>query len=207
MPIKKITTRKVTPKKDALKKLTVPALRAKAKRAGIKLSKTDGSPKTKAQLILALDKMPTPRKKETTRKPSLGRKPASTKQTGTTNFRRDAQRQAEPPGKRLSKNEHVYYERRKNRSDITQSGQYPLMDKQYGEEFMFTVGITYAKFLQALKDWYKTTDRDITEKLLDVPEILRTANGLRQDLQAAIKVLNRYDAGIEDDDFDPYEDD
>lgn len=110
MALKKTTTRKATPKKDALKKLTVPALRAKAKRAGIKLSKTDGSQKTKSQLVLALDKVPTPRKTTTRRKPATG-------QTGTSNKRFDKLKQALPPGKRRSKTGRVYYERRANRSD------------------------------------------------------------------------------------------
>jgi hypothetical protein len=111
MAVKKTTTRKATPKKDALKKLTVPALREKAKRAGIKLSKTDGSQKTKAQLVLALDKVPTPKKKTTTR-----RKPA-TGQTGASNKLFDKRKQALAPGKRVSKTGRTYYERRANRSD------------------------------------------------------------------------------------------
>jgi hypothetical protein len=116
MPVKK-TTKVAATKKDALKKLTVPTLRAKAKRAGIKLSKTDGSQKTKAQLVLALDKVPTPKKKVATRKPGPGRKPASTTQVGTSNTRRDKLKQALAPGKRVSKTGRTYYERRANRSD------------------------------------------------------------------------------------------
>jgi hypothetical protein len=118
MAVKKTTTRKATPKKavatkkDALKKLTVPNLREKAKRAGIKLSKTDGSQKTKAQLVLALDKVPTPRKKATTR-----RKPA-TGQTGTSNKRFDMLKRALKPGRRISKTGRPYTERRANRSDV-----------------------------------------------------------------------------------------
>ena len=127
MPIKKTTPKAAATKKDALKKLTVPTLRAKAKRAGIKLSKTDGSQKTKAQLVLALDKVPAPKKKPATRKPGPGRKPASTTQVGRSDYRRDAVRPALPPGKRVSKNGRVYYERRANRSDYKQTSGRPLM--------------------------------------------------------------------------------
>jgi hypothetical protein len=39
-------------------------------------------------------------------------------QTGETTIKRDRTRKALPPGKRLSKSGKVYYEYRKNRSDI-----------------------------------------------------------------------------------------
>lgn len=44
-------------------------------------------------------------------------KKASTRQTGGSNTKRDKQRRAKPPGKRISESGNVYYERRKNRSD------------------------------------------------------------------------------------------
>ena len=44
-------------------------------------------------------------------------KKASTRQTGGSNTKRDKQRRAKPPGKRVSQTGNVYYERRKNRSD------------------------------------------------------------------------------------------
>lgn len=147
MPIKKTTTKAAATKKDALKKLTVPALRAKAKRAGIRLSKTDGSQKTKAQLVLALDKVPAPKKKATTRKTSLARKPASTKMTGRSNYARDAVRPALPPGKRVSAKGRVYYERRENRSDYKQTGGRPLLgDKtpnMYIDELVYFLWTDY----------------------------------------------------------------
>ncbi len=42
---------------------------------------------------------------------------ASTRQTGSSNTKRDKQRRAKPPGKRKSASGRVNYERRKNRSD------------------------------------------------------------------------------------------
>ena len=38
-------------------------------------------------------------------------------QVGKTDRKRDMKRKAMPPGKRISKNGKIYYERRKNRSD------------------------------------------------------------------------------------------
>lgn len=48
-------------------------------------------------------------------------KKASTRQTGGSNLKRDKQRRAKPPGKRVSQTGSVYYERRKNRSDRPKS--------------------------------------------------------------------------------------
>lgn len=49
---------------------------------------------------------------------SIGKvKKSSSRQTGTSNKRSDAQRKSKPPGKRKSKSGKVYYERRKNRTD------------------------------------------------------------------------------------------
>lgn len=42
----------------------------------------------------------------------------STHRTGKTNVKRDIKRQALAPGKRISKAGNVYYESRRNRSDI-----------------------------------------------------------------------------------------
>ncbi len=39
-------------------------------------------------------------------------------QTGTSNIKRDKVRKAMPPGKRRSKSGKIYYEARKNRSDL-----------------------------------------------------------------------------------------
>ncbi len=43
------------------------------------------------------------------------------KQVGTSNTFRDSRRVALPPGKRVSKSGKIYYESRKNRSDLTGS--------------------------------------------------------------------------------------
>lgn len=46
----------------------------------------------------------------------------SSHQTGTSNKKRDKKRDALPAGKRISKTGKVYYEYRKNRSDVGISG-------------------------------------------------------------------------------------
>ena len=210
MALKKTTTRKVTPKKDALKKLTVPALRAKAKRAGIKLSKTDGSQKTKAQLVLALDKVPTPRKKTTTRRKSvtstLGA-PLRPLQTGASNKFRDIKKEAMKPGKRTSKTGRIYYERRANRSDVSQFLDNNKFTYDTAGEFNVEVGVPFLKFYRALVMWYSASDKSITDKLVDVPELIKYVEGIKIDMEALTKVLKRFDAGIYDDDFDPYKND
>lgn len=43
---------------------------------------------------------------------------ATEHQTGKTNVKRDKARKALPPGKRISKTGKIYYEGRKNRSDL-----------------------------------------------------------------------------------------
>ena len=42
-------------------------------------------------------------------------------QTGTSNIKRDKVRKAMPPGKRMSRTGKIYFEYRKNRSDLTGS--------------------------------------------------------------------------------------
>jgi hypothetical protein len=54
-----------------------------------------------------------------TRKPKVIDK--SEHQTGKTNIKRDEVRKALPSGKRISKSGNIYYENRKNRSDLTGS--------------------------------------------------------------------------------------
>lgn len=58
---------------------------------------------------------------------------ASTRQTGSSNIKRDKQRKAKPPGKRKSASGRVYYERRKNRSDKpnTMAGAKALLKDYY----------------------------------------------------------------------------
>ncbi len=52
----------------------------------------------------------------TRRKPRVLKKAAH--QTGTSDLRRDRLYKALPPGKRISRTGHIYYEYRKNRSDL-----------------------------------------------------------------------------------------
>jgi len=75
--------------------MTVPELKRKAKQAGVRVTKKNGSPKKKAELIKDI-----------------------TRQTGTSNTRADRMRKAKPPRKRRSAAGNVYYEYRKNRSDV-----------------------------------------------------------------------------------------
>ena len=75
--------------------MTVPELKAKAKRAGIRVTKKNGTPKKKAELVKDISR-----------------------QTGTSNTRADQMRKAKPPGKRKSASGRTYYEYRKNRSDV-----------------------------------------------------------------------------------------
>lgn len=48
----------------------------------------------------------------------MGKSKKTYKQRGKTNLRKDLQRKAKPPGKRVSKNGNVYYEYRANRTDV-----------------------------------------------------------------------------------------
>jgi hypothetical protein len=66
-------------------------------------------------------KKATPKKKTGQRRlGQYGRKvlKASTRQTGTSHTKRDSARKAMQPGKRRSASGRVYYENRKNRSDL-----------------------------------------------------------------------------------------
>ena len=49
---------------------------------------------------------------------SLQKSLSVTPQVGSTNIKRDFARSALPPGKRISKTGNIYYETRKNRSDL-----------------------------------------------------------------------------------------
>jgi hypothetical protein len=55
--------------------------------------------------------------------------------------------------------------------------------------------------------WYSASDKSITDKLVDVPELIKYVEGIKIDMEALTKVLKRFDAGIYDDDFDPYKND
>jgi hypothetical protein len=110
------------PKKEKLAALKVEQLKPKAKRLGVKLTNPSGNAKTKAQLITAIikaeDKKPVA-KKPAAKKPAAKRsavKKGLAPVVGASK-RRDAKRQALPPGRRVSKTGRVYYERRSNRAD------------------------------------------------------------------------------------------
>jgi hypothetical protein len=110
------------PKKEKLAALKVEQLKPKAKRLGVKLTNPSGNAKTKAQLITAIikaeDKKPVA-KKPAAKKPAAKRsavKKGLAPVVGASK-RRDAKRQALPPGRRVSKGGKVYYERRSNRAD------------------------------------------------------------------------------------------
>lgn len=113
------------PKKEKLAALTVEQLKPKAKRLGVKLTNPSGNAKTKAQLITAIIKAED--KKPAAKKPAA-KKPAAKRRAVKKGLapvvgaskRRDAKRQALPPGRRVSKGGKVYYERRSNRADAKQ---------------------------------------------------------------------------------------
>jgi len=108
------------PKKEKLAALKVEQLKPKAKRLGVKLTNPSGNAKTKAQLITAIIKAED--KKPAAKKPAAKRsavKKGLAPVVGASK-RRDAKRQALPPGRRVSKGGKVYYERRSNRADAGQ---------------------------------------------------------------------------------------
>lgn len=108
------------PKKEKLALLRVEQLKPKAKRLGVKLTNPSGNAKTKAQLINAIVKAE--EKKPAAKKPAAKRravKKALAPVVGASK-RRDKERQALPPGRRVSKKGKVYNERRANRADIKQ---------------------------------------------------------------------------------------
>ena len=113
------------PKKEKLAALTVEQLKPKAKRLGVKLTNPSGNAKTKSQLITGIIKAED--KKPAAKKPAA-KKPAAKRRAVKKGLapvvgaskRRDAKRQALPPGRRVSKGGKVYYERRGNRADAAQ---------------------------------------------------------------------------------------
>lgn len=113
------------PKKEKLAAFTVEQLKPKAKRLGVKLTNPSGNAKTKAQLINGIIKAED--KKPAAKKPAA-KKPAAKRRAVKKGLapvvgaskRRDAKRQALPPGRRVSKGGKVYYERRGNRADAKQ---------------------------------------------------------------------------------------
>jgi len=102
-------------KKEKLAILRVEQLKPKAKRLGVKLTNPSGNAKTKAQLINAIVKAEE-------KKPAAKRRAVKKTLTkvGKASVRRDRERQALPPGRRVSKGGKVYNERRANRADIEQ---------------------------------------------------------------------------------------
>ncbi len=123
MPIKKKTTAAKKPAvlgpKAKLMKLQVATLRNKAKKLGV----SDVSKRTKENLVQSIilgearKKRGTAAGKKATAKRAVSGVRQSTRQTGTSNLKRDLNKRALAPGRRISKAGNVYYERRKNRSD------------------------------------------------------------------------------------------
>ena len=123
MPIKKKTTAAKKPAvlgpKAKLMKLAVTTLRNKAKKLGV----SDVSKRTKENLVQSIilgearKKRGTAAGKRATAKRAVSGVRQSTRQTGTSKLKRDLNKPALPPGRRISKAGNVYYERRRNRSD------------------------------------------------------------------------------------------
>jgi hypothetical protein len=124
MPIKKKTTAAKKPAvlgpKAKLMKLAVTTLRNKAKKLGV----SDVSKRTKENLVQSIilgearKKRGTAAGKKATAKRTMSAGVRqSTRQTGTSKLKRDLNKRALAPGRRISKAGNVYYERRKNRSD------------------------------------------------------------------------------------------
>lgn len=121
MPIKKKPTAAKKPEgpKAKLMKLTIPALRKKAKALGV----SDYTKRTKENLVQSIilgearKKRGTAAGKKATAKRAVSGVRQSTRQTGTTNLSRDLRKRALAPGRRVSGSGKVYYERRANRSD------------------------------------------------------------------------------------------
>jgi len=123
MPIKKKTTAAKKPAvlgpKAKLMKLQVTTLRNKAKKLGI----SDVSKRTKENLVQSIilgearKKRGTAAGKKATAKKSMAGVRQSTRQTGSSETKRDLKKRALAPGRRVSKTGSIYYERRKNRSD------------------------------------------------------------------------------------------
>ena len=124
MPIKKKTTAAKKPAvlgpKAKLMKLAVTTLRNKAKKLGV----SDVSKRTKENLVQSIilgearKKRGTAAGKKATAKRTMSAGVRqSTRQTGTSKLKRDLNKPALAPGRRISKAGNVYYERRRNRSD------------------------------------------------------------------------------------------
>ena len=124
MPIKKKTTAAKKPAvlgpKAKLMKLAVTTLRNKAKKLGV----SDVSKRTKENLVQSIilgearKKRGTAAGKKATAKRTMSAGVRqSTRQTGTSKLKRDLNKRALAPGRRISKAGNVYYERRRNRSD------------------------------------------------------------------------------------------
>jgi len=114
---KTMATKKTT---NAAKEPTIAQLKPKAKRLGIKLTTTQGNPKKKAQLLKEVKAAESKAKAKRTR--AKNKKAvdmtAVYPQVGRSIKRYDVMRSAKPPGWRRSKTGRVYFENRKNRSDM-----------------------------------------------------------------------------------------
>ncbi len=111
--------------------MTVPELKQKAKKAGVRITKKNGSPKKKAELIKELKR-----------------------QTGTSNTRADKMRKAKPPGKRRSADGNIYYEYRKNRSDVPPGLTDNYKDVNENTKLAFLLLIDREDLLELLEDPY-----------------------------------------------------
>lgn len=114
---KRATTAKAS---STAKEPTLAQLKPKAKRLGIKLTTTQGNPKKKAQLLKEVKAAESKAKAKRTR--AKNKKAvdmtAVYPQVGRSVKRYDVMRSAKPPGWRRSKTGRVYFENRKNRSDM-----------------------------------------------------------------------------------------
>jgi len=164
------------PKKEKLAALTVEQLKPKAKRLGVKLTNPSGNAKTKAQLITAIIKAED--KKPTAKKPAA-KKPAAKRRAVKKGLapvvgaskRRDAKRQALPPGRRVSKGGKVYYERRGNRADAGQ---------MLGEKYNGWTNYWTWRWVLEFQDYIDITD--IKNEVSDSYELSKALKEYAQDI-------------------------
>ena len=132
--------------KAKLMKLSVDTLRKKAKA----LNLADYTKKTKEKLVVSIMLAEARKKGAAARK----RKPAVAKQsvirfkrtgeqTGKSDSVRDSLRKAAAPGKRLSRTGKVYYERRRNRSDVPPTMMGAKTPNMYIDEIAYRIYTDY----------------------------------------------------------------
>ena len=160
-------------KKEKLALLRVEQLKPKAKRLGVKLTNPSGNAKTKAQLINAIVKAE--EKKPAAKKPAAKRR--AVKKTLTkvdkASVRRDKERQALPPGRRVSKGGKVYNERRANRADIKQGA---AKGQMLGEKYQGWTNYWTWKFNLELVDpsrWQEFIEDGAYSSLYDLAQDIK----------------------------------